>query len=116
MTQHDPRLALEDMRLYAGYAMTIASGRTRADLDTDISFSLALARAIEVVGEAASRVPAEIRASHPEILWASIVGTRNRLIHAYQRVDHDILWQVVEAELPPLVAAITKILESDTGT
>ncbi len=115
MTQHDPRLALEDMRLYAGHAMTIVSGRTRAELDTDIELSLALARAIEVVGEAASRVPPGIRELHAEIPWASIVGTRNRLIHAYQRVDHDVLWEVVQAELPPLIAAITKILEPDTS-
>ena len=57
--------------------------RTRADLDTDRQLVLALVKAIEIVGEAASRVTAPTKQRLPEIPWDDIVGMRHRLIHAY---------------------------------
>ena len=69
----------------------MASGRTRGELDTDRQLNLSLVRLLEIVGEAASRVPAEIRVRHPDIPWPEIVGLRNRLIHGYDSVDFDML-------------------------
>jgi uncharacterized protein with HEPN domain len=68
-------------------------GKTRPDLDRDRLLNLALVRLLEIVGEAASRMPQEERARHPEIPWSDIVSLRNRLIHGYDEVDFDILWQ-----------------------
>jgi uncharacterized protein with HEPN domain len=48
---------------------------------------LALTRCIEVIGEAAARVSGELKASHPEVPWADIIGMRNRLVHAYFEID-----------------------------
>jgi uncharacterized protein with HEPN domain len=67
-------------------------------------------RLLEIVGEAASRVPAGERAKYSGIPWAQIVGLRNRLIHGYDNVDFDILWQIVTQDLPPLVAELEKLL------
>ena len=67
-------------------------------------------RLLEIVGEAASRVPREDCARYPEIPWPQIVSLRNRLIHGYGAVDMDILWQIIEHDLPPLVAALEIIL------
>jgi uncharacterized protein with HEPN domain len=67
---------------------------------------------LEIVGEAASRVPADERAKYPGIPWAQIVGLRNQLIHGYDNVDFDILWQIVTQDLPPLVAELEKVLSS----
>lgn len=89
----------------------MAGGRTRGELDTDRQLNLSLVRLLEIVGEAAGRVPADERVHYPEIPWPEIVGLRNRLIHGYDSVDFDILWQIVSDDLRPLIAALEKALE-----
>jgi len=91
-------------------AAQMAQGKTRTDLDTDRPLNLSLVRLLEIVGEAASRVPGGDRATYSSIPWMEIVGLRNRLIHGYDNVDFDILWQIVTQDLPPLIAELEKIL------
>ena len=67
--------------------------RTGADLDADRTLSLATLRCLEIVGEAASHIPASLRQQHPQIPWPQIIGMRNRLVHGYDLVDYDIIWQ-----------------------
>jgi uncharacterized protein with HEPN domain len=93
-------------------AVQMAQGRTRAALDTDRPLNLSLVRLLEIVGEAASRVPDVDRATYSNIPWVQIVGLRNRLIHGYDNVDFDILWQIVSQDLPPLIAELEKILSA----
>jgi uncharacterized protein with HEPN domain len=98
------------MRDHAREALEMARGLTRADLDDRRMLNLSLTRLIEIVGEAANRVPVEERHRYPAIPWPQIVGLRNRLIHAYDEVDLGILWEVVTADLPPLIAELDRIL------
>jgi uncharacterized protein with HEPN domain len=72
--------------------------------------NLALVRLLEIVGEAAARVPDDVRTRHSVIPWPQIVGLRNRLIHGYDTVDFDILWQIVIVDLPPLIGELDRIL------
>ncbi len=111
MTQHDVEVALRHMYDHAAEAAALADGRIREDLDTDRLFALALTRLVEIIGEAARRVPEKIRADHPEIPWREIVGTRNRLVHGYDAVDHDILWKIAAEELPLLSERLRTIIE-----
>ena len=85
--------------------------RSRSDLDNDRTLNLSLVRLLEVVGEAASRTTKEDRKKHPEIPWPAIVGLRNRLIHGYDLVDFDVLWQILNDDIPPLIAHLEKILQ-----
>ena len=85
-------------------------GRKRADLDRDRQLNLALVRLLEIVGEAANRVPQEQRARIAAVPWSQIVGMRNRLIHGYDEVDFDILWRIVTDDLPRLIEALEKAL------
>jgi uncharacterized protein with HEPN domain len=98
------------MRDHAREAIDLSSGRTRADLDSDRVLNLALVRLVEVVGEAAARVPAEVRAQQTGVPWPQIVGLRNRLIHAYDAVDFDVLWDIITNDLPPLLNELERIL------
>lgn len=66
----------------------------------------ALIKAIEIIGEAASRVSAETRSLNPEIPWREIVGMRNRLVHAYFEVDVELLWETVQRDIPKLIALL----------
>ena len=68
--------------------------------------SFALARAIEIVGEAASKVSATTRLSSPAIPWNLIIAMRNRVVHAYFEIDLEIVWKTATEELPALLPAL----------
>ena len=72
--------------------------------------SFALARLVELVGEAANQVEKETRDRYPQIPWSQIIGMRHRLIHEYDKLDQDILWDTIKHDLPLLVAELEKIL------
>ncbi len=110
MTKHADVIRDRHMLDYAKEAVSLAQGRTREDLDTDRTLNLSLTRLLEIVGEVASRISKEDRAIHPEIPWSQVVSMRNRLIHGYDSVDFDILWQIVTSDLPPLIATLESIL------
>jgi uncharacterized protein with HEPN domain len=88
-----------------------AAGRKRGDLDIDRMLLFAIIRAIEVLGEAASKVTEETQAASPEVPWASIVGMRNRLIHGYFDVDSDVVWRTVTEEVPGLLRSLKLLVE-----
>lgn len=71
---------------------------------------LAVVRAIEVLGEAASRVSTETRGATRAIPWAAIVGMRNRLSHAYFDIDYDIVWRTATVEIPGLLPSLRAAL------
>ncbi len=106
MTRHDDTTRLNHMLDYSREAVEMAAGKQREHLDTDRQFSLAITRLVEIIGEAAARVTAEEQQRHPSIPWAEIVGLRNRLIHGYDAVDHDILWEIIRQDLPNLIGAL----------
>ena len=69
--------------------------RERGDLDTDEMLLFALVRAIEIAGEAASKVTEETRAELSDLPWAAMIGIRHGLVHAYFDINRDILWTTV---------------------
>jgi uncharacterized protein with HEPN domain len=105
--------ALSHMLNHAREAVSFSQGRTREDLTVSRLLNLALVRLLEIIGEAAGRVPVEMRAQHPEIPWPQIIGLRNRLTHGYDSVDLDILWQIVTRDLPPLIASLETIIPAE---
>ena len=95
------------MRDHANEAVALVRGRSRSDLDSDRLLALALVRLLEIIGEAAGRVPTDEQARRPGVPWPAIVGLRNRLIHGYDNIDHDIVWQIVTTDLPALVVELS---------
>jgi uncharacterized protein with HEPN domain len=100
---------------YAERSIAYVGGRTRADLGTDSMLADALARVLEIIGEAAAQSSPEFREQHPEIPWAKAIGMRNRLIHAYPDVDLDILWSTVTEDIPPLIGQLRNILAGQSS-
>ena len=84
-------------------ALAFAEGQTRLDLNQNELLALALVRLLEIVGEVARFVPDGVKESQPEVPWREISGTRDRLIHGYFSVDLDIVWSIVQHDLPSLV-------------
>jgi uncharacterized protein with HEPN domain len=66
---------------------------------------------LQIIGEAANGLPERFRVSHPEVPWDQIIGTRHVLVHGYFEIDLDIVWAVIEKDLPPLKRAIEAILQ-----
>ena len=108
-------LPFRHMLDHAQEAVALTQGRSRADLDRDRLLELALVRLLEIVGQAASRVSDEDCERHPEIPWPQIVSLRNRLIHGYDAVDLDILWQIIEQDLPPPIDTLQTILDQEVA-
>lgn len=115
MSKRDPEVALRQLISHAREAVNISEGKTRDDLDTDRLLNLALSRLIEIVGEAANRVPAEVQDQYPDLPWIQMIGARNRLIHGYDSVDFDILWAIVSHDLPIVIARLDDILREEFG-
>ena len=112
MSRDDPYVRLRHMLDYSREAIALLSDRKRADLDNERTLGLAILRCVEIVGEAASRVPVDIQQRYQNIPWPQIIGMRNRLVHGYDIVDYDIVWSTVTQDLPPLVAELEKIVSS----
>jgi uncharacterized protein with HEPN domain len=86
MSRRDPLMRVRHMVDHAREAVQVSRGRIRPDLDRDRQLNLALVRLMEIVGEAASRVPGDFRKQHPGIPWREVSDFRNRLIHGYDMV------------------------------
>lgn len=106
-------VSLSQMRDAAQEALMLTHGRGRADLDADRMYSLAIVRLLEILGEAANRIPRESQAQYPAIPWPQIISLRNRLIHAYDQIDFDILWQILTRDLPPLCDELERMIPPD---
>ena len=110
MSRSDETIAVRHMIEAAQKAMRFASDRSRADLESDELLALGLVRLLEIVGEAATRVTQTTRDRHTAVPWAQVVGMRNRLIHGYDVIDLDVLWQTITEDLPPLVRELERML------
>lgn len=103
MTRHDPLVSLAQMRDYTQEAIQMADGYDRNGLGENRMLVLALTRLVEIIGEAANRIPVEIQDRHGAIPWNEIIGMRNRLVHGYDIISLDILWNTVQQKLPQLL-------------
>jgi uncharacterized protein with HEPN domain len=110
MSRHDDLVRLRHMLDAARKAMTLAAGKTRAQVGADEIGQLALARLLEIVGEAAGKVSMEYRTAHPELPWTEMSDLRNRLAHAYFDVDLDVPLDIVAKDLPPLIGRVERLI------
>jgi len=94
----------------ASEVVALAADKTKDEVAGDRVLVLALTRLIEIIGEAARNVNPDLRERHPNVPWKKMVGTRDRLIHGYDRVDLDVLWDIIKIELPPLIVALREIV------
>lgn len=106
----DDAIRIRHMIEAAQTALRFMAGRDREDLDSDEMLLFAVVQAIQIVGEAASRVSAETRSDTPSAPWVRIIAMRNRLVHAYAYIDRDVIWSTVTVEIPALLPLITPLI------
>lgn len=100
------RFYLDDMIGFARKAIDYTQALDRTGFSADSLRRDATLRNLELLGEAATHIPPEIRADHGHIPWRQVIATRNRLIHAYLGIDDDVIWSIVRDDLPPLLEGL----------
>ena len=104
------RVRFERMLSAARDAVRFAIARSRVDLDHDALLRRGLINCVQEIGEAASRMTPAGRALAALLPWGQIVATGHILVHAYFKVDLNILWDVIERHLPSLAASVERVL------
>lgn len=90
---------------------SFVEGLQYEEFQKDDKTASAVIRKLEIIGEAAKQVPTRIRQKHPELPWTEMARMRDKLIHGYFGVDHEIVWKVVKERLPEVKANLQKIID-----
>jgi len=108
----DDLIRLRHMLEASQTAIVFVKGENREALDNDLKLSFALVHAIQIIGEAASKISKESRDKHPQIPWANIIGMHHILVHDYFDIDRNLVWATVTKSIPDLIVELEKIVPS----
>ncbi len=103
------------MRGFALEAGALAAAGSRERLDRDLGYRRHAERVAELIGEAATRLPDDLRVKWPDIPWRQVIGLRNWLIHGYDGIDTEILWDVLGSRTAELVTQLDEMLSGEEG-
>jgi uncharacterized protein with HEPN domain len=106
LTSRDPRELLQDILTSAQLARDYVAGLELEAFEAIVEKQDAVIHRLELIGEAAGKLPAEVTAAMPTVPWAQIKGMRNLMVHQYWEISLKRVWAVVQNDLPPLIAAI----------
>lgn len=115
MSYKDWRVRLDDILEAIGRCQSYTDGMDVAAFAADTRTQDAVARNLEIIGEAASKTPEPIREEFPLVPWQQMAEMRHILIHEYHSVDPEILLRTVQNDLPPLVTLVQAALDSAEG-
>ncbi len=106
-------LYIGDMIRFTERAISFSQGLTQSDFQNDPMRVDATLRNLELIGEAATKVPDAVRIQHADLPWRQLIATLNRLIHGYLGVDQDVVWSILQTELPSLLCKLQQIRIDD---
>jgi len=110
MSKRSPQLLLEDIVESANKILLYTAGLSFEQFLADGKTVDAVVRNFEIIGEAANRLPEEIKEQYPGTDWLRIRGFRNRIVHDYMGIDYKIVWLIKENFLPSMISEIRNIL------
>ena len=112
MSEREWRFFVEDMLRFAEKVWTYSEGLDRQEFEANSLKYDAILRNLELIGEAATHIPTNVRQAHPSVPWRQIIAIRNRLIHGYLGIDNDTLWSIVEGDIPVLITRLRSLKQS----
>ena len=109
MSEREWQFYIDDMIRFAENVLTYTSGLEQdVFIATGLNYDATL-RNLELIGEAATHIPDNVRVANPSVPWRQIIATRNRLIHAYLGIDNDTLWSIIKDDVPDLLNELKKL-------
>jgi len=109
MSEREWFFYVQDMLGFAENVITYSDGLSLDAFEsTGLNYD-ATVRNLELIGEAAMHIPTEIREQYSSIPWRQIIATRNRLIHGYLGIDNDILWSIIQDDVPLIINELQRI-------
>ncbi|MEE3169101.1 MAG: DUF86 domain-containing protein [Pseudomonadota bacterium] len=107
--QREWRFYLDDMIGFSEKVLAYTRELDQSEfLQSEITYDATL-RNLELIGEAATHIPEDIRRANPQIPWRMIVATRNRLIHGYLGIDDDTIWSIIGDDVPALLPLLKEL-------
>ena len=107
--QREWRFYITDMSTFAENVISYTDGFNQEHfISSGINYDATL-RNLELIGEAATHVPTEIREQYPNIPWRMIMATRNKIIHGYLGIDNDTLWNIIQIDVPELLNLLQQV-------
>jgi uncharacterized protein with HEPN domain len=110
MSKRDPQILVEDVLLAIEKIRRFTAGMDQQAFLSDEKTIDAVARNLEIIGEAVRQLPDDFKNANSTIPWSQIGGMRNRIVHEYFGLDLEIIWQVIEHDLPELEARISPLV------
>ena len=108
----EPRDYLRHILVEAEYLIDRSANLSFEAFVVDETLRRPFVRSLEIIGEAAKKVPEDFRATHPTVEWRAMAAMRDRLIHDYFGVDFDLVWDVVQTRVPELRNQLASILKA----
>ena len=110
----DWRLYIQDMIEFGNKVLSYTEGLNQNTFISDGRTYDATLRNLQLIGEAAMQIPARVREAHQEIPWRNIIGTRNQVVHGYLGIDDNVVWDIIETDVPDLLPKLRSLLDSST--
>ena len=110
--ERDWRFYVQDMLEFCERVLDYTSGLDQDSFTANRLPYDATLRNIQLIGEAATRIPAEVQENYPAIPWRSIIGVRNRLAHSYLHISDMVIWSIIQDAIPKLLPQLRRLLES----
>lgn len=104
--------SIRDMVLAANRVLKYVENTNQQEFEQDLEKQDSVTYRILILGEASKRLSAEFRDKHPNIPWRQIAGMRNMLVHEYDQVDLDVLWDVTQNSIPDLLGKLSSLANS----
>ena len=106
------RFYIQDMIEFGEKVLAYTEGLDRDGFIADELTYDATLRNLQLIGQAATHIPSEVREAHPDIPWRAIVGTRNRLAHSYLSISNNIIWTIIQDAIPNLLPALRDLVNT----